>query len=126
MKFILASGFIGGLVNFFLGWLLYGYLFQNHFPSTGNENIGLIFFGCLVYGHIVSFCFSKSGPVTNYRKGIKYGAILGLLISLYMNIFGNVSATTINTNLIILDIAIMTLISAFVGMMVAVTNRKIQ
>jgi len=48
VKKFLVSGIAGGIINFLLGWIYYGILFKNTFPSNGNENISFIFLGALL------------------------------------------------------------------------------
>ncbi len=41
-KIFLVSGIVGGIVNFLMGWLLYGIVFSDQFPVTGEMNMTMI------------------------------------------------------------------------------------
>jgi hypothetical protein len=84
VKKFLVSGIAGGIINFLLGWIYYGILFKNTFPSNGNENISFIFLGCLTFGLFTAYIFTKWTGISNWITGFGAGTIIGLFIALYM------------------------------------------
>ncbi|MDI5949452.1 hypothetical protein [Flavobacterium yafengii] len=126
VKFFLVSGIVGGIVQFLLGWLFYGILFKNSFPSDGNENMLFIFLGCMTFGFFVSYIFTKWAGISNAATGLKAGAVIGLFMSLYSNFFMNSMTSEINYQTMGLDIVITIVMAALVGAVIALVNGKIK
>jgi hypothetical protein len=126
LKKFLFAGIVGGIVDFLLGWLFYGILFKNSFPSNGIENLYLIFFGCMTFGFMLAFIYAIGAHVSKCIPGMKYGAFFGLLLALYTNFFMYATAETINYPMVALDIAISVLLGTIVGSVVAVVNGKVK
>ena len=51
-KNFIAAGLAGGIVDWLLGWLFYGFLFKITFPQPEetSKSMVLILLGCLVFG----------------------------------------------------------------------------
>ncbi|MDI6031492.1 hypothetical protein QLS91_00255 [Flavobacterium sp. LB2P84] len=126
VKFFLVSGIVGGIVQFLLGWLFYGILFKNSFPSDGNENMLFIFLGCMTFGFFVSYIFTKWAGISNAATGLKAGAVIGLFMSLYSNFFMNSMTSEINYQTMGLDIVITIVMAALVGAVIALVNGKLK
>jgi len=124
VKNFFVGGIVGGIANFLLGWLIYGILLKEVFPSTGTENYLFIFLGCLSFGFLLSFVFSQAEGINKCVAGIKAAMVIGFLIALYTNFFMNVSSTTIDYKLIAIDTLVTTVMSGIVGAVIAVTNGK--
>ena len=61
-KNFLASGLAGGIVYFLLGWLFFGILFVDLFPSQPEEDTQtmlMILLGCITYGLFIAYIFGK-------------------------------------------------------------------
>lgn len=93
-KFILA-GFAGGLVNFFLGWLVYGILFMNFFEANTQHYEGLAkempvmwltALTCLATGYFLAFIFYRWANISTWKGGFIGGLIIGLFIGLIYNL----------------------------------------
>lgn len=123
VKNFIAGGIAGGIVNFLLGWLLYGILFKSVFPQDGTENMTFIFLGCMSFGFLMSTVVSLAA-IVKCVSGIKAGVLIGLFIGLYSNFFMNVTNPMVNYNLMMIDIAIIMVISITVGPTVTVVNGK--
>ena len=91
-KFTLAT-LIGGIAYFLLGWLVYGILFQDalgipaEFRNTvqypeDQFKISLMFASCLVWAALFTFIFMRWANISTFVSGLKYGALLGALITL--------------------------------------------
>jgi hypothetical protein len=125
VKNFLASGIIGGIVDFLLGWVFYGMLFKDIYPETPNMKLEFIFLGCITFGLLVSYIFTKWAGITSPVTGIIAGAIIGFINGLSMNFF-MYSNIPLNSQNLIIDVLITTFISADVGATVAFINGKMK
>ncbi len=91
-KFTLAT-LIGGIAYFLLGWGVYGVLLKDvlaipvEFKGTAaypedQFKISLMFASCLVWAALFSFIFIRWANISTFVGGLKYGALLGALITL--------------------------------------------
>ncbi|WP_417961826.1 hypothetical protein [Flavobacterium sp. LB1P62] len=128
VKNFLVSGIVGGIIYFLYGWLFYGILFKQAFPSNGNENYVMIFLGCLTFGLFTAYIFTKWAGISNWITGFVAGAIIGLFMALYMDFFANSMKLTpdINFQIMALDIAITVIMSALTGAVIAFVNGKLK
>ena len=127
-KNFLVSGVVGGIVNFLLGWLFYGILFESQFPVTGEMNMTMIVLGSLVGGLFVAYIFTKWAHINNWMTGIKSGAILGLFLALYWNFFINVKKSTdyIDWQIFGLDTVLTIVLTALTGAAIAIVCNKMK
>lgn len=125
-KIFLISGIVGGIIDFLLGWVFYGILFKDYFPSSENMNMIFIFLGCMTFGFFVSYIFNKWAGISNISTGLTAGAVIGFFLGLHGNFFMNSTAMEINYQTMGLDIAISIVLSALVGATVAFTNGKLK
>jgi hypothetical protein len=85
---MLVGGFLGGLVLFVLGWLIYGILFADSMsgmPCMREHDAVLlpwIGIGNLFTGWFIAFIFSKWGSVNSFGSGAMNGAILAVLMAI--------------------------------------------
>lgn len=128
VKNFVISGIAGGFIEFILGWLFYGILFKDSFPSNGTENMLLIFLGCMTFGFLLSYIFIKWAHISNWKTGLTAGAIIGLFIALYFSFFANSIKTMdeLNIQLMALDTAITVVMSAIVGSSIAFVSGKLK
>nr|WP_315166440.1 hypothetical protein [uncultured Flavobacterium sp.] len=128
VKNFVISGIAGGFIEFILGWLFYGILFKDSFPSNGTENMLLIFLGCMTFGFLLSYIFIKWAHISNWKTGLTAGAIIGLFIALYFSFFANSMKTMdeLNIQLMALDTAITVVMSAIVGSAIAFVSGKLK
>ena len=128
VKNFVISGIAGGFIEFILGWLFYGILFKDSFPSNGTENMLLIFLGCMTFGFLLSYIFIKWAHISNWKTGLTAGAIIGLFIALYFSFFANSMKTMdeLNIQLMALDTAITVVMSAIVGSTIAFVSGKLK
>ena len=124
-KNFLGSGILGGIVNFMLGWVFYGMLFPNIYPSEGNEGLVFVFLGCMAYGLFMAYVFTGVGNITDTKDGLKAGAIFGLFYGLTMNLFMYSSQTPNYENMGI-DLVINMVMGAVVGLLIAMVNGKMK
>jgi hypothetical protein len=126
IKTFLISGIVGGIVYFLFGWLFYGILFANYFPTDGKENLLFILLGCLTFGLFVSYIFNHWAQISTPFTGLRAGAFIGLFIGLYTNFFFNSMADEIKYQIMILDIVLTIALSGVVGITIAQLNGKLK
>jgi hypothetical protein len=126
-KNFIISAFAGGIVNYMLGWILWGILFKNSFPVHKDEEMNMlfIFLGCMTFSFFMTYFFSKSTIVTVKSAAIS-GAIFGLLIQLYHNFFYHSLNLSPDSVMILTDVALTVFCGAIVGVVIAVVNRKLK
>lgn len=120
-KSFLAAGIAGGVIDFLLGWLFYGILFKDYLPGSENENLLFIFLGCLTFGLFVSYIFVKLANITTGLTGLKAGAAIGLLNSLYISFF-SFAAREPDYNLFAIEIVVGITMGALVGAAIGAVN----
>jgi hypothetical protein len=126
VKNFIIGGIVGGIVDFLMGWLLYGMLLKDTFPTDGKENLLFIFLGCLCFGFLISYVFSLGEGVTKCVPGIKTALVIGFFMSLSNNFFRNMTSETIDLKFMAIDVLAALAISAMVGAVVAVVNGKMK
>lgn len=126
-KNFLVAGIVGGIVNFLLGWLFYGFLFLDYFPNQAENNTDLIyiFLGCTMYGLFVAYIYTKWAQITTAMTGAKAGAIIGLFLALYFNFFGMAMMEEATFQMAALDTGISIVMSAIMGAVIGVVNGKL-
>ena len=125
LKNFIIAGIVGGIVDFILGGIFYGMLFKDLYPQTQSTNFTFIALGCLIFGFLVSYIFTKLAGITNTVTGLTAGAIIGFLNGLSMNFF-MYSGMALNTQNMITDVIITTVLGAGVGATVALVNGKLK
>lgn len=129
LKRILISGFVGGIVYFFLGYLFYGVLFAGAMESpVAGINRPMdqmvwwsIILGSLLYGMLVAFVIGLTKTV-KASTGIAVGSLLGLLVSSSFDFTMYATTYISSLNNILYDVAISTVIAAITAAIVAVTS----
>ncbi|MEN8856722.1 MAG: hypothetical protein ABF260_01470 [Flavobacteriaceae bacterium] len=124
-KNFLISGLAAFVVNFLLGWLFYGILFQDLYPNQGEENMIFIALGCLFFGFVIAYVFTVVASIKSASEGFKVGAIFGLLNSLVMNFFMYATLEP-NYQNIAIDVAISIVMVGIMGALVGVINGKMK
>lgn len=125
VKNFIVGGIVGGIVNFLLGWVFYAKLFPNLYPETADTKLEFIALGCLTFGFLVSYIFTKWAGISNPMTGITAGAIIGFFNGLSMNFF-MYSGMPLNIQNMITDVAICTVTGAIIGAAVAFVNGKMK
>jgi len=129
-KIFLVSGVVGGIVNFFLGWLIFGILFESQFPVQEGEimNLTMIALGCLIAGLFIAYIFTKWAHISNGKTGLKVGAIIGLFLALYYDLYNNATKTTANIDWQVmgLDVVLTVVMTALTSAVIAIVIGKIE
>ncbi len=130
IKKLLIGGITGGILFFLLGWLVYGMLlmdFMNsHQGAAGNVQRAeadmqylYLVIGNLAMGFMLAYVFLK-GNVNSMMDGFITGGILGLLIAVGYDCMIYATSTVISKTAMAADVAVMTVMTAIVGAVIAV------
>ena len=125
VKNFVAGGIVGGIVHFLLGWLLWGILFKDFFPQN-EMNMLFVFLGCMTFGFLLSFVFTRWANISTAVGGAKGGAILALFLGLYDNFFRHSSQSEIPTTQIAVDLGLMLVCGLIVGAVIGFVNGKLK
>ncbi len=91
---LIVASFVGGIVMFFLGFLIYGLALETFMKENTVQYVGLIreppnmvMIGVanLVYGLLLAFVADYWARVRTFAGGAKVGAIVSFLIALWIN-----------------------------------------
>ena len=129
VKNFLIGGIVGGIADFFMGWLIYGMLLKDTFPKpadAGPENMLFIFLGCMAFGFLISYIFAQGEGISNYVTGIKVAAGVALFMSLANNFFYNMYKDTMDVKMVAIDIVASLVLAAVVGAVIAFVNGKMK
>lgn len=127
-KNFIVGGIVGGIVNFLLGWVIYGMLLKDLFPAPegGTENLAFIGYGSLAFGFLLSFILAQGESVTKCVPGIKLASIVGLFVALYFNFFQNMYSASMDAKQVAIDTLASVVIAGFMGACIAVVNGKMK
>jgi len=125
---ILLGGLAGGVALFLLGWIIYGILLMDFASTNYNQcmnrpNMDMIWWALilsnLAFGFLLAFIFSRTGT-TGFVGGAKLGAIIGILLSVSIDL-GYYSMTTmyVRPSAILVDVAAYIIYIALAGAVVA-------
>lgn len=129
-KNFIVGGIVGGIVNFLLGWLVWGKLLKDTFPKDPcagpTENMLFIFLGCMCYGFLISWIFSQGEGISNLTAGVKMAAGVAAFMSLSVNFFMNMTKETMDFKLVGIDVIASIAVAMVVGAAVAFVNGKMK
>lgn len=131
IKKLAIGGITGGIVFFFLGWLVYGILLmdfmnQHQGITSGYQREPLFLYliiGNLVYGLLIAYIFEKSA-VSTWVSGLITGAIIGFLISCSFDFTMYATTTLLSRTAILADVLASTVMTAITGAVVALVINK--
>ena len=129
VKNFLIGGVIGGIVDFLMGWLVYGILLKDTFPKpdgAGAENMMFIFLGCMAFGFMISYIFAQGEGVSNYVTGIKVAAGVALFMSLANNFFYCMYKDSMDVKMVAIDVVASIVLASVVGAVIAMVNGKMK
>jgi hypothetical protein len=131
VKNFIVGGIVGGIVDFLLGWVVYGMLLKDTFPKqegAGAENMLFIFLGCMSFGFLISYVFSQGEGISNIAAGIKMAIGISILMGLCTTFFRNMTNETLDMSygLIAIDIIAGLVLATGVGAAVAMVNGKMK
>ena len=106
----------GGIMAFFLGWLIWGILLMDF--TEANMNMVTIFIGCLIWAFLIAWIYSNFSSRKSVVGGAILGAILGLLMAAMMDISYLGSWNLFTPAYLAVDVVANTVYSAGVGAVV--------
>jgi hypothetical protein len=125
---VLIGGAVGAVVFFLLGWAIYGLLLMDYMTENTNQcmmvpedemNLLALFAGNLALTMLLALVLNWM-DVTSMMNGAKVGAVVGLLIALYIDLmFYSMSSMFSNMTAMFIDIAVFTVMSAITGAIMA-------
>ncbi len=126
---IAVAGLIGGIVAFFLGWLVYGMLLTDFFKANGGGATGVdrapeemvmwaMIVGHLAFGLLVAIIFGRWASISTPATGAKAGAVLGFLVGLTALIDYGVTNIS-NLTGVLVNAVVLAVITAIMGAAVA-------
>lgn len=127
LKTFIVSGFVGGIVNYLLGWLFWGILFKNSFPSDETKmNMTFIFLGCMTFSFFMAYIFNFWIQIIQIKQGITAGLIFALFLSLHSNFFQHSMELVPNIKMMLTDISLTLICGAIVGGTISFISSKMQ
>ncbi|OWY19103.1 hypothetical protein C7N43_31520 [Sphingobacteriales bacterium UPWRP_1] len=125
---ILLAGLAGGVVSFFLGWIIYGMLLRGAFEPQyttpimrpDNEMVfWALILGNLSCGMLYSYIFGRWAGISNWMTGAQAGAVIGLLIGMYYDFTMYATANVMTLQGTLMDLVVCVVMGAAVGAVVA-------
>ena len=129
-KLILAT-LAGSVVQFLLGWLIYGLLLANFMNSHTTHYEGLmkdmntgsfiilIFISGLVMSFLIAFIFQRWGKIEKFFMGLTSGMILGFFIALSYDLSTLAMENLFSKRAMIVDVIANTIVVGIVGAVIA-------
>lgn len=121
----IVTGLIGGVVYFFLGWLLYGILLASTFESLGGSAQGVsrgeeLVMWALILGHVfmgiaMAYILVNWAKVSTVQGGAVAGATVAFLYSLGIDLTFYATSNIMQLGGVFLDVAVFTVTSAIAG-----------
>ena len=127
---IFTAGLVGAVVAFILGYLVYGMALTDFFMENSGSATGVMrgddemqwipmILGHVTWGLLFATIFGRWAGITTFATGAKAGALLGFLIGASFDLIQLGSTHLSNLTGTIVDIVVMTVVSAIVGGVVA-------
>lgn len=133
IKKLIIGGIAGGIVFFFMGWLVYGTLlddFMRHNPGQigliGRKEPAFAFLigGQLLYGFLLTYIMIR-GNISSVAGGLLTGAAVGFLLAAAVDLTMYGTSIIISKKGMAADVAGFTVMAAIAGAVIAaVTGRK--
>ncbi len=121
---IIIAALITAIVNFLLGWLVFGVILMDFYKSNTVQYDGLmkempnllfIFLSGLLYAFLFAFIFEKWARIRTFGRGFTAGLLLGFLIMTGFNLYFLAGMNLFNLKLVITDILVNTIFSGILG-----------
>jgi hypothetical protein len=128
VKNFIVGGIVGGIVDFLLGWVVYGMLLHDMMPMEpgAKENYLYIFLGCMSFGFLISWVFSQGEGISNVAAGIKMALGIAFFMGLSSHFFANMTHESIDCKFMAIDILGSLVLATGVGAAVALVNGKMK
>jgi hypothetical protein len=126
---ILVAGIVGGIIFFLLGWLVYGILLMDFMTANAGPGAASIqkepmemwalVVSNLAWGFLFAIIFGRWTNTSKPKDGLIKGAIIALLVALFIDMSMYSMCTFITMKTMLADIAAMTVNGAIAGALIA-------
>jgi hypothetical protein len=124
-KFVIGT-LVGGIVLFFLGYLIYGMALASFFAqhtaavSGSMKTMDEILWWALILGNLASgalltYIFLKIGNINSFGSGAGTGAAIGFIMSISTNFIRFATENIMDHTAMLADIAVGTVMAAIAG-----------
>ena len=124
-KFFIGT-LVGGIVFFFLGYLIYGMVLSGFFtrhsaaaPGSMKQMSDIIWWalilGNLASGALLSYIFLKLGNIASFGSGASTGAAIGLFVALSMDLIRYAVENSFDMTAMIVDVLVGVVMYAIAG-----------
>ena len=124
-KFFIGT-LVGGIVFFFLGYLIYGMVLSGFFtrhsaaaPGSMKQMSDIIWWalilGNLASGALLSYIFLKLGNISSFGSGASTGAAIGLFVALSMDLIRYAVENSFDMTAMIVDVLVGVVMYAIAG-----------
>lgn len=128
-KKLFFGGIIGGIANFFLGWLVWGILLMDylmkhstHIPGVFRTEQEMVWWAMIVAnlasGFLIAYILMKA-KVGTFSGGMVTGAVIGLLTAVAFDCMMYAQMHVIGRAVMAVDAAASTIVTAIIGGIVA-------
>jgi hypothetical protein len=124
MNKILIAGIAGGVVFFLLGWLVYGIILMDFMSANSGVPASLhkampdmlpLVVANLAWGFLFAIILGRWSTGLNIAEGAIRGAVIGLLVALFIDLTMYATTNMFNMNCLLVDIIAMTVNGAIGG-----------
>ncbi|TKC09636.1 hypothetical protein [Pedobacter frigoris] len=124
MNKILISGIVGGVVFFLLGWLVYGIIMMDFMSANAGPAASMqkqvpdmfhLVIANLAWGFLYAIVLGKWSSGLSIAQGAMRGALLALMVALFIDLTLYATTTMFTMECILADIVAMTVIGAIGG-----------
>jgi uncharacterized membrane protein len=134
IKKLAVGGIVGGILFFFLGWLLYGMLlmdFMNSHPGVvsgySKEAPDMLYLaiGNLLSGFMMAYIFIKAN-INTLMGGLIMAAVVGLLMAASYDCIMYATTSLVSKKMMLADVLASTAMSAVAGAVVGMLMGKLK
>jgi hypothetical protein len=129
-----VGGIIGGILNFFLGWLVWGMLLMNFMKENSNQSANIMrgendmvwwgmILGNLCLGFLFSYIISRA-RISTIGGGATAAAVAGFFLSLGYDSLMYAQMDIFNTTAMVVDVLASTVVAAIVGAVIGWYNSR--
>lgn len=127
---VLIAAFVGAIISFLLGWLIYGFLVTDFYSThslmkyyAGLEKVHPdllgIFLSCFAYTLLLAVIFGNMANITTAKNGALAGIAISLLMALSFNLSMWSMMNLIGKSIVLLDSLINAATGGIIGAVIA-------
>ena len=128
---------VGAVVNFILGYLIYGMLMASFFEANMGSatgvmktpdqlNLPLLFVGNLAFAALITYIFSHWANISTFATGMKGGMIIGGLLTLAYNLIQYSTTNIGNLTASLVDVVVAIVMIGLVGGVIGLVLGKVK